>query len=508
MEEFDVVVVGAGPGGSMAAKTAAEEGLKTVFFERGRKPGEKNSSGCGLGQRWWRDYPELMEKICELPSARKIEMVVINLLDEHDRLRYRCGTTGSDLCANRWQHGMDGVSIYRKDLDPFLAGLAVSAGAELRCSTLVNDVTKENGVVTGVKTDEGESIKARVVIAADGAMSTMARKSGMRNRWGGGCTLVPQLDFSCDERKMDDIIGNAEWVWFGPFYGTYQVNFRDGFHIGNGQWLRDDWNEKPLDMMKDVLKMPPFQAMCRALDARPREYQTHLLPWLKGPAKTFTGGMLLTGDAAGFPCPLEAEGIWHALTSGRIASQTAARAISRGDVSERALAEYERRWKDSDLGKEHEFGQEYVDLWDSSIFDPDLMARQIQLLLEVSMLHPFSIVFDWGDAHMDCLNQHLGHFLDLAPEFGEFGKTYIKPMARGIWPSNVKRILLEVKPRIPALRRLSDERYFKVVAKLSKSLAPFLDPAARQDSPLPRGSLTKNAPVGPGPVGAFRKGVK
>jgi len=488
MEKWDVVVVGGGPGGSYAAKTAAEAGLKTVFFERGRKPGEKNSSGCGLGQRWWRDFPKLMEQLQELPSVRKIEMVVINLIDEHDRLRYRSGTTGSDLCANRWPHGMDGISIYRRDLDPFLADLAIAAGAELRNSTLISDVVMDDGRVTGVKTEKGEPIQAEVVIAADGAMSTMARKAGMRNRWGGGCTLVPQLDFGCNEEKMDDVIGNAEWVWFGPLYGTYQVNFRDGFHIGAGQWLRDDWDEKPLDMMKKVVGIPAFRAMCRAIEAKPREYQAHMLPWMKKPPKTYTGGMMLVGDAAGFPCPLEAEGIWHAVISGREAAQTAAWAISKGDTSERSLAEYERRWKASDLGKEHEFGEEFVNLWNSSIFDPKLMERQIQLLLEFSMLHPFSIVFDWGDAHMDCFNQHLGHLIELAPEFGDFGKTYIAPMARGIWPSNVKKMLLAVKPKIPALRRLSDDNYFKVIARLSRKLAPYLDPAAKQNGPLPRQS--------------------
>ncbi|MFX1445529.1 MAG: FAD-dependent oxidoreductase, partial [Promethearchaeota archaeon] len=40
MNEYDLIIVGGGPGGSMAAKTAAELGLKTIFFERGRKPGE------------------------------------------------------------------------------------------------------------------------------------------------------------------------------------------------------------------------------------------------------------------------------------------------------------------------------------------------------------------------------------------------------------------------------------------------------------------------------------
>jgi flavin-dependent dehydrogenase len=489
MEKWDVVVVGGGPGGSYAAKTAAEKGLKTVFFERGRKPGEKNSSGCGLGQRWWRDFPDVMEAVTKMPSYRKVEMVVISLVDEHGRLRYRSGTTGSDLCANRYPggKGMNGASVYRKDLDPYLADLAVQAGAELRTSTLVNDVIMENGRVTGVKTDAGESFGAEVVIAADGAMSTMARKSGMRNRWGGGCTLVPQLDFSCDEQRMDDVIGNAEWCWFGSIC-CYQVNFREGFHVGWGGWLEKNLKEYRFDL-REITDVPAFQTMCRSIDAKPREYQAHLLPWLKKPPKTYTAGMMLVGDAAGFPCPLEAEGIWQACMSGEIAAETAAWAISKGDASESALREYERRWKASYLGKEHEFGEEFVDIWSSSVMDKDSMQGLLQFMLEFSMLHPFSIVFDWGDSHMDCFNQHLQHFIELLPEFADFRQTYITPMARGIWPSSMKQILLMIKPKLPLLRNLSDKNFFRVLGKLSKQLAPFLEPGIDQDAPLPRGSL-------------------
>ena len=72
MNKYDVIILGAGPGGSMAAKTAAELGLKTIFFERGSKPGEKNSSGCGLGPRMWRRFPNLMKDLTseECPSLR------------------------------------------------------------------------------------------------------------------------------------------------------------------------------------------------------------------------------------------------------------------------------------------------------------------------------------------------------------------------------------------------------------------------------------------------------
>ncbi|MFW6114030.1 MAG: hypothetical protein ACOC78_03805, partial [Actinomycetota bacterium] len=83
-------------------------------------------------------------------------------------------------------------------------------------------------------------------------------------------------------------------------------------------------------------------------------------------------------------------------------------------------------------------------------------------------------------------NQHLEHLMDLAPEFGDFGKQYIAPLARGIWPKNVKRILLQIKPKIPALRRLSDERFFKVVARLAKELAPYLEPGLKQEAAVPK----------------------
>ena len=56
MKKYDLIVVGGGPGGSVAAKTAAESGLKTIFFERGTVPGEKNVSGTGLSPKCFRDF--------------------------------------------------------------------------------------------------------------------------------------------------------------------------------------------------------------------------------------------------------------------------------------------------------------------------------------------------------------------------------------------------------------------------------------------------------------------
>ncbi len=252
-------------------------------------------------------------------------------------------------------------------------------------------------------------------------------------------TLVPQIDFGCNESKLDDVIGNANWVWFGPYSGSYQVVFRDGFHLGAGQWL-DNWNTRPVDMIKNVMKIPAFQAMCRAVDAEMREFQSHLLPWMPHPSgDTYGDGVMLIGDAGGFPCPLEAEGIWHACMTGKIAAEVAAKAVSSSDTSKSFLKEYERRWEESAVGDEYTFGKEYVGLWRATAFNPEYMKTLGLFLGELQSLSFPGPVFDWSDGHMNCFNDHLGHLLDILPQLAPIA-PHITPMGRGISDANREKI--------------------------------------------------------------------
>ncbi len=478
MPKYSIAVVGGGPGGSYAAKTAAELGLKTIFFERAGKVGEKNASGCGLGQRWWRDFPEIMEEVEKLPSYRDIQFCYFKITDEDDRLVTTVSTARTKKDEERIVYkgrnrAMSGTSIYRCDLDPLLADLACKAGAELRTSTLITDLIIKNGRVSGVITEKGEKIEADIVIGADGAHSAVAIKSGIRKRFAKNeITLVPQLDFSCSESRMDDVIGAAEMVWLGPYCGAYQVNFRDGFHLGLGQWL-DKWDTRPVDMIKRIIKIPAFQAMCRAVDAEIREYQIHLLPWMPKPGKTYGNGIMLVGDAGGFPCPFEAEGVWHACMSGKAAAETTAAAISKGDVSENTLKEFESRWNEPPLGLEYKFGNEYVNLWKNSIFHPELMKKLVVLLGEMQWLNFPSPIFDWSDDHMSTFNDHLGHFLELLPELSDFANKTIKPMGRGISQENLEKISGMIAGALKTkLPRIIPERLIKnlVYKNLSKKL--------------------------------------
>ena len=476
MAKYDIAIAGGGPGGAYAAKTAAELGLKAVFFERAKKVGEKNASGCGLGQRWWRDFPIIMEEVTELDSYREIHFCYFKITGEDDKLITTISTANTPNDSDRIMHrgeprAMSGTSIYRSDLDPLLANIACDAGAELRTSTVVTDVIKKGDRVCGVITDKGEKIEADMVIGADGAHSTVAIASGIRKRWKKNqVTLVPQLDFKCDEQRMDDVIGAAEQVWFGPFCGAYQVNFRDGFHLGLGQWL-DTWDTKPVDMVKRVLQIPAFQAMCRAVDAEIREYQVHLLPWMPHPQKTYGNGVLLVGDAGGFPCPLEGEGIWHAIWTGRLAAELAAESLSKGDVSETALSDYERRWKEPPLGLEYEYGQEFVNLWKNSAFDPEFMKKMVLFLGELQWLNFPGPIFDWSDDHMRTFNDHLGHFLDLLPELSDFANKNIVPLKRGISDENREKIAAliggAVREKVP---KIIPDKFIKTMIRKNLGL--------------------------------------
>ena len=479
MANYNVVIVGGGPGGSYAAKTAAEKGLKTLFIERGKVPGDKNSSGCGLGQRWWRDFPEIMDKITKLHSYREIHRCSFIISDAEDRHVTTIQTGRNANPEKRIVHkgrnvGWSGTSIYRSDLDKLLADIAVSAGAELRTSTLVTDLIQDNNRVKGVITEKGERINADIVIGADGAHSMVAIKSGIRKRWKKNeITLIPQIDFSANEQKMDDIIGDQEFVWFGPFCGAYQVNFRDGFHLGLGQWL-DIWKDNPVDMIKRVLKVPMFQTVCRSVDAKMREFQMHMLPWMPKPgSKSYGNGVMLIGDAGGFPCPLEGEGVWHACWTGMLAAETAASAISKRDFSERFLSVYEKKWQESPVGREFDYGEEFVNFWRHSAFNPEFMKKIVELLGNIQNLNGPSIVFDWSDDHMSTINEHLGYVLDsLAdPEIREFGSKYLAPMGRGITKENMEKIAKMMAPGIAKKLKILPESFIRnmLVKKLTKN---------------------------------------
>ena len=418
MSGYDIVIVGAGPGGSTAAKEAAEKGLKTIFFERGRIPGEKNSSGCGLGPRLWRDF-DIMKEINseDCPSIREGRAARNYFVDGDGKVTGYIMTTPTASVEYEPAKSWITLNCYRSDFDPWLAKYAVDAGAELKTSTLVTGLLKEDGKVVGVIDEKGEKYKG-FVIGADGAVSMVAQQSGLRKRWDQEqVTLTIQYDFECSASKIDDVMGDealAVW-WSATFPAAYQVFFNSSFHIGFGNWMTW-WDKNPVHYLNKLVNLKYFQRLVRILDAKPREFQAHLLPWQGMPENTHTDNVILIGDAGGFPCPLEAEGIYPAMVTARAAIETAAEAISAGDTSKQFLSLYDKKWMATSIGEDFKSGPELQSIWRALPFSPKkTMSWFVPMFMEI-----IGGIIDWSEPHPVRVRQvarRIKHYLPQAVPF-------------------------------------------------------------------------------------------
>jgi flavin-dependent dehydrogenase len=453
MNKYDVIIVGAGPGGSMAAKTAAELGLRTIFFERGRKPGEKSSSGCGLGPRMWRRYPEVMNNLTleECPSLRAGSAARNYFVNQDGIVSGYIMTRPTESVSYEPAKSWITMNCYRSEFDPWIAKFAVNAGAELRTSSLIINLIKKDGKICGVIDENNNKYEAPLVIGADGAISMVAKQSGLRTKWAlDQITLVPQYDFQADPNKIDDIMGDealAVW-WSAIFPASYQVFFHDGFHQGLGNWL-NKWDKNPLFYLNRVISLNYYKRLIRILGAKQLELQSHLLPWLKYPYNTHTDGIILIGDAGGFPCPLEAEGIYPAMVTGDMAAQIAAEAVSSEDYSKEFLSRYDKAWQSTDIGEEFQAGEELYNIWKALPFSPqETMSWFVPMFMEA-----IGGIYDWSQPHAKRVRQIASQIKSYMPKALPFIMKYVFPLVARIFENDLDDLmdpqkLIKILPNI------------------------------------------------------------
>ena len=455
MNAYDIIIVGGGPGGSVAAKTAAEKGLNTIFFERGRKPGDKNSSGCGLGPRMFRDFPEMMKDLTpeKCPSMRAGTASRNYFVNKEDIVAGYIMARPTESVSYEPAKSWITMNVYRSEFDPWIAKCATDAGAELKTSTLIVDLLKEDGKVSGVIDGKGEKYKAPIIIGADGVISTVAQKSGLRSKWTQKqVTLTLQYDFQAPPEKIDDIMGDETLaVWWGStFPASYQVFFNDGFHQGLGNWM-SWWDKNPLYYLNKVINLKYYQRLLRILEAKPREIQAHLLPWLDYPYNTHTDGVILIGDAGGFPCPLEAEGIYPAMVTGKISAEVAAEAFSSGDYSKESLKKFDDGWKKTSIGEEFEAGSELWNIWKALPFSPkETMSWFVPMIMEI-----LGGIFDWSQPHAKRVRQIVSQVKSYMPKATPFIMKNVFPLVAKVFEDDLDKIM-DPKKIMKVLPKLLD----------------------------------------------------
>ena len=289
--DVDVIVVGAGPAGSTAAREIANRGHRVLLLDRAAFPRDK---ACGGG------VSTKTKALLPFDLAPVIEHVVTGVI---------LGNPGSGTVT----HDVGQPVLYmtqRARLDAFLVDRARDAGAEVIERHIVRDVESLPGgtyaVHTRDTTDQVRTHTARVVVAADGANGVVGRSVGLAGPQTHGVALEGNLP--CPEGIPDWLRGRVA-IDIALIPGGYGWLFpkSDHINIGVGGWA----NAGP--KLRDTL-----DAYVRSYGWNPDDLRAeagHQLPLQQKGMAVVSGGVALVGDAAGMVEPLLGEGIYGAVAS-------------------------------------------------------------------------------------------------------------------------------------------------------------------------------------------------
>ncbi len=308
---FEVVIVGAGPAGGIAAYHLASAGHAVLIVDREPLPRYKPCGG-GVTAKALRELPFPIDGVVER------EVCDAEIWFGADRVIH---VRGEQI----------GKMVMRSAFDEYITRMAVEAGAELRDGVRVCGVRSSDGRMI-VETEAG-NVGARCVIGADGANSVVRKTVGLGGHGAWGVAIEAEIDVAEGVADSQAVVFDFRAVPSG-----YAYVFPKARHLSVGVYTMLPSLPGLKGHLDNYIWGNPALR-----DGVVRSVVGHKVPLGRVAGPLQRDGVLLVGDAAGLGEPLWGEGIYYALRSGRVAAEVIGAALQAANHGVPHLARYDER---------------------------------------------------------------------------------------------------------------------------------------------------------------------
>lgn len=328
-DNYDVIVVGAGPAGSMAARFAADQGVSVLMLEKDRDVGYPVRCGEAISKKGVEEFITLDEKWI----SSKISKFSLNSPD------------GTEAVI---EFNDAGFVLERRIFDYELAKTAANAGALILTRSYVNGLLFDGNKVAGVKYEyrgEQKEIKGKIIIGSDGVESRIGRWAGLETftnfRDMECCVQVTASNISINQDTLYFYFGKdvapGGYFWVFPKAGSCA-------NIGLGIGGMEGKKKSALSYLNNFMEMhyPDAPVLTSIAGGVPS------VPTLK---KLSAPGIMLAGDAGRQVNPLSGGGIASGMIGGSIAGRIAGEAVKKNNLDH--ILSYDKEWHNR-IGKRHE----------------------------------------------------------------------------------------------------------------------------------------------------------
>ena len=402
---YDVLIIGAGPAGNMAALELAKGGARTAVIDYRERIGDKLCTGV-IGLECARKFP-----VSERHIRRQVDSALIH--------------SPSGRCYRVKKRGPQALIVDRVAYVSEVASTATAHGAEYfighRATAI--DQTQRGVRVWSKRGPSVECFESRLLLIATGFRSPVTQMVGLCGRNDQDFIFGQQVEVATNGVEDVEVFigggGAPESVgWLVPTSGSHGL-------VGTIS------RQKQAVCLDSLVRRLQDEGR---VEPNVHEFNRWGIP-VRPLTTTYGPRTMVLGDAAGFTKPTTGGGIYYGMMSGRIAAETALEALDSGDLSAQSLRRYEQRWK-REFGREMDVGYYARKLFEamSNEQKDEIMKVFLSEEVQAEVLDANGFSFDWHSRAIlgTIRNRHIaGMIVGLGPTVAPLVTRLVKSATTG-----------------------------------------------------------------------------